>query len=48
MDENKVWEKPQISCLDISLTKDVCDPNKLIPGNDGTVDSTNGNAVCGS
>ncbi len=43
----KTWEKPVLVVLDIRSTNDVCDQNKLLPGNDGTVDSTTNN-VCGS
>jgi hypothetical protein len=48
MEELKNWEKPIIQVLEVSMTKDVCDPGKLLPGSDGTVDSTNNNAPCGS
>jgi hypothetical protein len=48
MEELKNWEKPIIQVLEVSMTKDVCDSNKLLPGSDGTVDSTNNNAPCGS
>ncbi|MEY3059369.1 MAG: hypothetical protein RL000_721 [Bacteroidota bacterium] len=48
MEELKNWEKPIIQVLEVSMTKDVCDPGKLLPGSDGTFDSTNNNAPCGS
>lgn len=48
MENLKIWEKPLIVVLEVNMTMDVCDSNKLIPGADGTVDSTNNNAPCGS
>lgn len=47
MEELKNWEKPVIQVLEVTMTKDVCDSGKLLPGADGTVDSTNNNP-CGS
>ena len=47
MEDLKNWSKPLISVLNVNMTRDVCADGKLLPGNDGTTDSTTGN-VCGS
>jgi hypothetical protein len=46
MEELKNWEKPVIQVLEVSMTNNVCPDGKLLPGNDGALDSSN--APCGS
>jgi hypothetical protein len=47
LNESKKWDTPKLSVLEINNTKAVCDPSKLLPGDDGTIDSST-SAVCGS
>ncbi len=47
LNKAKEWVTPNLFVLDINNTNAVCDPSKLTPGDDGTIDSTT-SAACGS